>query len=446
MSENKTKCSFDAHKELESISFCQKCQIYMCKECEKLHSKLFLNHHKFEVDKNNPEIFTGLCNERNHFYELKYFCKTHNKLCCSECITKIKNKKIGKHTDCDICLIEDIEKDKKEKLEENIKCLEDLSINLQQSINDMKILLEKIEKEKEDIKINIQKIFTKIRNCINEKEDELLLIVDNKFEEEYFNEKINKNIEKLPIKVKKSLEKGKTIKEKWNENELIIKINDCLNIEENIIVIKKMNENIKKCNSNFKNDIKLILNEEDINSITENIKNINFDSIIFKDAKIEIDEQLIKSWLNKRKFKVELLFRKTRDGSNPNDFHNKCDNKGITITFIETTKGYKFGGYTELQWDKSNSAKKDKSTFIFSLNKKEKCLVLSDKSSISCYENYGPFFGKSHPEIYFYDTLDKGESYEYNSEYSSFSMGRKITNGDRYWDVKEIEIYKIEYI
>ena len=446
MSENKTKCSFDAHKELESISFCQKCQIYMCNECERLHSKLFLNHHKFEVDKNNPEIFTGLCNERNHYYELKYFCKTHNKLCCSECITKIKNKKIGQHTDCDICLIEDIEKDKKEKLEENIKCLEDLSINLQQSINDMKILLEKIEKEKEDIKINIQKIFTKIRNCINEKEDELLLIVDNKFEEEYFNEKINKNIEKLPIKVKKSLEKGKTIKDKWNENELIIKINDCLNIEENIIVIKKMNENIKKCNSNFKNDIKLILNEEDINSITENIKNINFDSIIFKDAKIEIDEQLIKSWLNKRKFKAQLLFRKTRDGSNPNDFHNKCDNKGITITFIETTKGYKFGGYTELQWDKSNSAKKDKSTFIFSLNKKEKCLVLSDKSSISCYENYGPFFGKSHPEIYFYDTLDKGESYEYNSEYSSFSMGRKITNGDRYWDVKEIEIYKIEYI
>ena len=440
MAENKTRCSFDAHKELES------CQIYMCKECERLHSKLFLNHHKFEVDKNNPEIFTGLCNERNHYYELKYFCKTHNKLCCSECITKIKNKKIGQHTDCDICLIEDIEKNKKEKLEENIKCLEDLSINLQQSINDMKILLEKIEKEKEDIKINIQKIFTKIRNCINEKEDELLLIVDNKFEEEYFNEKINKNIEKLPIKVKKSLEKGKTIKEKWNENELIIKINDCLNIEENIIVIKKMNENIKKCNSNFKNDIKLILNEEDINSITENIKNINFDSIIFKDAKIEIDEQLIKSWLNKRKFKVELLFRKTRDGSNPNDFHNKCDNKGITITFIETTKGYKFGGYTELQWDKSNSAKKDKSTFIFSLNKKEKCLVLSDKSSISCYENYGPFFGKSHPEIYFYDTLDKGESYEYNSEYSSFTMGRKITNGDRYWDVKEIEIYKIEYI
>ena len=160
MAENKTKCSIDAHKEFEAISFCQKCQIYMCKECEKLHSKLHINHHKFEVNKKNPEIFTGLCKEKNHLYELKYFCKTHNKLCCAECLIKIKNKKIGPHTDCDICLIEDIENDKKEKLDENLKCLEDLSINLQQSINDIKIILEKIEKEKEDIKLNIQKIFT----------------------------------------------------------------------------------------------------------------------------------------------------------------------------------------------------------------------------------------------------------------------------------------------
>ena len=138
MAENKTKCSIDVHKEFEAISFFQKCQIYMCKECEKLHSKLHINHHKFEIKEKNQEIFTGLCKEENHFYELKYFCKTHNKLCCAECMTKIKNKKIGQHTDCDICLIEEIEQDKKEKLKENIKCLEDLSINLKQSINDIK--------------------------------------------------------------------------------------------------------------------------------------------------------------------------------------------------------------------------------------------------------------------------------------------------------------------
>ena len=199
--------------------------------------------------------------------------------------------------------------------------------------------------------MNVQKVFTKLRNCLNDKEDELLLIVDNKFEEEFFSERIIKECEKLPNKVNKSLEKGKIIKEKWNENNLNVLINDCLNIEENINEINKTKDNIKKSNSN-NNDFQLLLKEEKINLILEKIKNIDFNQKIFDDSKTEFDEELVISWLNNKKFKAELLFRKTRDGSTPNDFHNKCDNKGITITFIETTKGYKFGGYTELQWDK----------------------------------------------------------------------------------------------
>ena len=77
------------------------------------------------------------------------------------------------------------------------------------------------------------------------------------------------------------------------------------------------------------------------------------------DTKIQFDKTLIESWLNHKNFYSILLFRKSRDGSTPNDFHNKCDNKGITITFIETTKGYKFGGYTELPWDISEKSKRD---------------------------------------------------------------------------------------
>ena len=66
----------------------------MFHKCEKLHSELFSNHHqiKIEKDKDINEIFTGLCKEENHYIELKYFCKTHNKLCCAECITKFKGK------------------------------------------------------------------------------------------------------------------------------------------------------------------------------------------------------------------------------------------------------------------------------------------------------------------------------------------------------------------
>ena len=61
---------------------------------------------------------------------LSFFCKTHNILCCSYCITKIKTKEIGKHRDCEICLIEDIKEEKIKKLKENIKHLEEYSINI----------------------------------------------------------------------------------------------------------------------------------------------------------------------------------------------------------------------------------------------------------------------------------------------------------------------------
>ena len=48
-----------------------------------------------------------------------------------------------------------------------------------------------------------------------------------------------KEFEKLPDKVKKSLEKGKLINNNWNNNNMNSLINDCLNIENNIEEINK---------------------------------------------------------------------------------------------------------------------------------------------------------------------------------------------------------------
>ena len=134
------KCSNIKHQEINAIIFCSECKIYMCIKCEKGHSELFNNMHDDKIikDINTEDMFTGICDEENHKQELKYFCKDHNKLCCVECIARIKTKYNGQHKDCDVCLIEDIEKEKKSKLKENIKILEDLSINFKQSIEDIK--------------------------------------------------------------------------------------------------------------------------------------------------------------------------------------------------------------------------------------------------------------------------------------------------------------------
>ena len=189
---------------------------------------------------------------------------------------------MGLHHDCDVCHIEDIKEEKKNKLKDNIKSLEDSFNTFNELFNNLKNIYEKINETKENLKIIIQKFFTKVRNTLNEREDNLLLEVDQKFNELYFKEELIKEGEKLPNKIKLSLEKGKNIDKNWDDyNQLSSLINDCINIEDNINYINKINESIKRCNnSNYK--IKFLPDDDnEINKCLETIKQYGDISINF---------------------------------------------------------------------------------------------------------------------------------------------------------------------
>ena len=363
------KCSLESHKENDSILFCYNCKIYMCNKCEKHHTELFPNHHqcKLEKDKDINEIFTGLCKENNHPVELKYFCITHNKLCCSECITKFKGKNHGQHTDCKVCAIEDIEEEKKNKLNENFKNLENLSINLEKSINELKIFFEKIEKNKEELKIKIQNIFTKLRNALNDKEDEMLLEVDKKFNELYFNEDIFKEIEKFPNKIKISLEKGKLINENWKDNKLNSLINDCLNIENNIKEINKINLIFNKFNSN-NNTIDFYDNEDESNQILEIINTFRIIDVPLSTIIKNKDFAKINEWIGGNN-KFILKYSAKRDGCNTDIFHEKCDSINGAVFICKVDGGDIIGGYLSAKIQKKNEFSDDNKAFIFNLTK-----------------------------------------------------------------------------
>ncbi len=270
--EKEKKCSLNDHKEINAIIFCKNCKIYMCNKCFNLHSGLFKDHYTLNLDKKPEEIFTGLCEEQDHYIKLDYYCKNHNKLCCCACVVKIKKKGNCQHSDCDVCSIEDIQDEKKKILLKNIKILENLTLDIEKSINQLKIINEKINKNKEDIKEKIQKEFTKIRNAINEREDQLLLEIDKYYEKIFFNEDFIRENDKLPNKIKISLEKGKKINNEWNENNLPSLINDCINIENNIKNINLINESIKKFN-NFDSLIKFQNKDNELMTLLESIKN-----------------------------------------------------------------------------------------------------------------------------------------------------------------------------
>ena len=294
MKNNLIKCSLKKHEENGAIIYCQECKIYMCNKCNKSHSDLFGNHHQYVLEKDIKEIFTGFCKEKNHYDDLEYYCKTHNLLCCAKFISKFKNKGSGKHGDCEVCLIEDIKEVKKEKLNENFKSLEDLSNNIQQSIDKLKKIFEKINLDKEEIKLTIQKVFSQLRNKINEREDELLSHVDKKFNKLYFKEELIKDSEILPTKIKTFLEKCRNINNEWNDDKLISLVNDCINIENIVKDIKSLNNKVKRYSSiNYKIDF--FPKKGEIDFFSQKIKNFgkishkNF-KYSFRECPINIDE------------------------------------------------------------------------------------------------------------------------------------------------------------
>lgn len=123
--------------------------------------------------------------------------------------------------------------------------------------------------------MQVSQKFTQMRNAINEREDKLLSEIDNKFNNLIFKEDndLIKKSQKFPKIVKNSLEQGKKLNEGWNNNneKLNSTINECIKIENSIKIIKDLDENIKKYNSQ-KIEIKFITQKEnDFNDILSKI-------------------------------------------------------------------------------------------------------------------------------------------------------------------------------
>ena len=460
--QNKT-CSSLEHKGINAVSYCCICKVFMCNKCQNFHSNLLNNHKVFNIDYFLKEAFTGFCKEENHSNELEYFCKNHNVLCCAVCIAKVKTKYNGKHTDCSVYKIDDIIEEKKNKLDENIKSLQELSDKLENSINDLKNLFEKIIKDKEELKIKIQKIFTKLRNELNNREEVLLINVDNIYEETFFEEGVLKEYEKLPNKIKASLERGKSIEKEYNDDKKAFLINECIKIEKNLKEINILNENVNKINKLNKIIIKFSPNEEEINNELERIKSfgkvellnlkVSFESSSIINDDINKQNTII-NWIqekiNKKDINFKLIFKMTKHGYDGKSFHKYCDNKGPNLILIKTNKNRIFGGFTPLSWDNNAKAKFDQTnqTFIFSLNLNKKYDMISvKKKAIQGFSvDYGPNFGDY--DFGLTKNLKEGMTYA-NLSCNYLSNGNlELTGGkgnDESFLTEEFEVFQVIY-
>ena len=157
---NNIKRSSIKHNNKDAIFFCHQCNKNMCNKCEIFHKELFSSGHNImEINNDFSKIFTGFFKEENHLNKLELYCKNHNQLYCSDCITKIEYNGKGQHKDCNICLIENIQKDKKVILSKNINILEESLKPVEESLLELNKIIENIKNKKEELKLKIIKYF-----------------------------------------------------------------------------------------------------------------------------------------------------------------------------------------------------------------------------------------------------------------------------------------------
>ena len=155
--------------------------------------------------------------------------------------------------------------------------------------------------------------------------------------------------------------------------------------------------------------------------------------------------------------KMELIYRGTRDGSNSNIFHNKCDNQGTTICLFKSEKGNIFGGYTSISWSSPNSGqyKSANDSFVFTLTNihgtaPTKYPNTNSSYSVFHYSNYGPTFGGGFDIYISNDYLNNNSSYSYigHSYEDVLKKGCSIFTGDKNnnnhnFKLKELEVFKL---
>ena len=214
-----------------------------------------------------------------------------------------------------------------------------------------------------------------------------------------------------------------------NKNEINILKNDIynLNIKINELLNWKneMKEKEKKKNT-FTFDSKIITKKEELNLITNRLKNIDY----FRNKEIS----------------YELVFRGTRDGGTPEIFHQKCDGTSKTITIIKTIKGLKFGGYIEKKWNSfSQWINDDENCFIFSIDLKKIYNPVKGEGKYYFAKSFGPNFSEFglQFDLFKKSTLNLYTKETANKYFKYFDRDYEINGGEKEFQAEEVEVFKI---
>jgi hypothetical protein len=284
-------------------------------------------------------------------------------------------------------------------------------------LNDKKIFLE--------LNLNDIIIHLNISNLSSKLED-ISLIIKNQ------SKSIDKSYDSLINEInelkKKSFEKDIQQKQ-WKEN---IE-NQIKELKKENLELKKEIEELKQWKQNTENELKQYQQKIQIEQKIDS-------KIINSNDEINLLSNRLKKNNENKKVVFNLIYRASRDGDSPNDYHKKCDGKINTLCIIQTIKGIKFGGYTETIINDSGD-NIDSNAFVFSLDKMKIYENLKkNECAVGHFKNWGPIFRRDafaiwNQNFFSYNKHTLGSKNQ--SNFGIMDIDNELNNGETYFTVRE---------
>ena len=207
--------------------------------------------------------------------------------------------------------------------------------------------------------------------------------------------------------------------------------------------LKIINENLINENKNLKSQLNNSLNQISPKvAFIDNSSNILAKGEIIRDKK-ELEFLCQKICKNYQYMTINLIYKATVDSDKSVAFHNNCDQASNSLVLIETDKNVRFGGYTSCNWSGNCEDKIDDNAFVFSLNKMKTYDVIPGEKAIGCYPKCGPVFLGCQIRIFDEAFTKGGTTYLKGANYQT-EEDFELSGGEQKFNVKEIEVYKIE--
>ena len=234
-----------------------------------------------------------------------------------------------------------------------------LLIELRKKVIEIPIKLMISKNDINDIVQNLYKIIQDLKN----KEIADLQKNNENLEKQILN--LNKKIEKLENNILENEKINKNFRQKINDDKnKIDEMQKIINNEKERININILNDLNKEKFEKIFQQIDNLKNENEKNKKTMELinsgiydsykyiinNNINLESILIDKYEFSLINNGIRRQKKANIKEMNLLYRSTRDGGSPKDYHLKCDGHKNLLTLVKTIEGKKFGGFCSLEF------------------------------------------------------------------------------------------------